>query len=118
EVFKTLMQENTTAGMESIWEVPYSMNRGRVTINLGVAHSQDQYYTAAKNNITMVANPIMLYEYEKEDVRKNVTLVPYGWESNKQVLSTNYNKIYFGKFRAEWMNPAINNTNDDGINWI
>jgi len=119
EVFRTLLKENTTAGLESMWEVPYSTSRGRVTINLGVAHTtQDQYYTASKNNVTLLANPTMLYEYEKEDVRKDVTLVPYSWENGKQILSTNYNKIYFGKFRAEWMTRPIGNGNDDGMNWI
>src|SRR5690606_28477725 len=55
----------------------------------------------------------------KEDVRRNVSVVPYGWDGGKQVISS-ATAWYFGKYRYEWMNRDLSllATSDDGMNWM
>ncbi|MGJ1264231.1 RagB/SusD family nutrient uptake outer membrane protein [Sphingobacterium spiritivorum] len=117
EVFKTLCQETNLAGKESMWEIPFSEGRGRVLFDLGVKHTTTDKYTMQNKGGTNGPNPIMWYEYDKDDVRRAVSVVPYEWTNGKQV-PTNLNKWYFGKYRYEWMKRVVTSTNDDGLNWM
>jgi len=117
EVFKTLCQEKGQAGLESLWEIPFSEGRGRVIFDLGVKHTTTDKYTGQNKGGTNGPNPIMFYEYEKEDVRRDVSCVPYEWTGGVQV-PTNLGKWYFGKYRYEWMSRVVTSTNDDGLNWM
>lgn len=117
-VFRSVMEEKVTAGLESMWEIPFSSSRGRVIYDLGVKHETSDKYVGATNQGGNVGpNPIMLYEYEKEDVRRNVSVVPYLWRDGKQVIGS-LNRLYFGKYRYEWMPRRIGAVTDDGINWL
>jgi hypothetical protein len=100
-----------------MWEIPFAEGRGRVIFSLGVRHTTTDKYTGQNNGGTNGPNPIMLYEYEKEDVRRDVTVVPYEWTNGVQVPS-NLGRLYFGKYRYEWMNRRVVSTNDDGLNWM
>lgn len=117
QTFRTLNQETNRAGLESMWEIPFAEGRGRVIFSLGVRHTTTDKYTGQNNGGTNGPNPIMLYEYEKEDVRRDVTVVPYQWTNGVQVPS-NLGRLYFGKYRYEWMNRRVVSTNDDGLNWM
>ncbi|MGJ1391354.1 RagB/SusD family nutrient uptake outer membrane protein [Sphingobacterium spiritivorum] len=117
EVFRTLCQETNLAGKESMWEIPFSEGRGRVLFDLGVKHTTTDKYTMQNKGGTNGPNPIMWYEYDKDDVRRAVSVVPYEWTNGKQV-PTNLNKWYFGKYRYEWMRRVVTSTNDDGLNWM
>jgi hypothetical protein len=119
EVFKNYYcgENFTAANNEIFWEVPFSQGRGRVIYDLGVKHTNNDKYTKQAKGGTNGPNPIMFYEYEKEDVRRDVTCVPYEWTDGKQV-PTNLNKWYFGKFRYEWLPRVVDNSNDDGLNWL
>ncbi|SUJ17097.1 SusD family [Sphingobacterium spiritivorum] len=117
EVFRTLCQETNLAGKESMWEIPFSEGRGRVLFDLGVKHTTTDKYTMQNKGGTNGPNPIMWYEYDKDDVRRAVSVVPYEWTNGKQV-PTNLNKWYFGKYRYEWMKRVVTSTNDDGLNWM
>ncbi len=117
EVFKVLNQETGAAGLESMWEIPFSEGRGRVIFDLGVKHTTVDKYTAQNKGGTNGPNPIMLYEYDADDVRRDVTVVPYEWTDGKQVPSA-LGRLYFGKYRYEWMNRKVTSTNDDGLNWM
>lgn len=117
EVFKTLNEETGRAGLESMWEIPFSEGRGRVIFDLGVKHTTTDKYTAQNKGGTNGPNALMLYEYEPGDVRRDVTVVPYEWTNGVQV-PTNLNKLYFGKYRYEWMKRRVTSTNDDGLNWM
>ena len=116
-VFKSLHSEKYTAGKEILWEIPFSEGRGRVIFDLGVKHETADKYTDQNKGGTNGPNPIMFYEYEKEDVRRDVTCVPYEWINGKQE-PTNLNKWYFGKYRYEWLSRKVTSTNDDGLNWL
>ncbi len=117
EVFRTLNEETGQAGLESMWEIPFSEGRGRVIFDLGVKHTTTDKYTAQNKGGTNGPNALMLYEYEPGDVRRDVTVVPYEWTNGVQV-PTNLNKLYFGKYRYEWMKRKVTSTNDDGLNWM
>ncbi len=117
EVFRTLNQETGKAGLESMWEIPFSEGRGRVIFDLGVKHTTTDKYTGQNKGGTNGPNPVMLYEYDKDDVRRDVSIVPYEWTNGVQV-PTNLNKLYFGKYRYEWMKRVVTSTNDDGLNWM
>lgn len=117
ETFKTLCQEQNKAGLESLWEIPFSEGRGRVIFDLGVKHTTVDKYTAQNKGGTNGPNPLMYYKYDRDDVRRDVTCVPYEWTDGKQV-PTALNKWYFGKYRYEWLPRRVTSTNDDGLNWL
>ncbi len=123
EVFRKLNEESGAAGLESMWEIPFSEGRGRVIFDLGVRHLKTDQYTGQNKGGTNGVNPIMLYEYDNDDVRRDVTVVPYEWDGGDgtkgayQVPST-LGRLYFGKYRYEWMKRRVTSTNDDGLNWL
>ncbi|MBB5441142.1 hypothetical protein HDC92_004847 [Pedobacter sp. AK017] len=117
EVFRKLNEEGGAAGLESMWEIPFSEGRGRVIFDLGVRHTTVDKYTGQNKGGTNGPNPIMLYEYDVDDVRRDVTVVPYEWTNGIQVPSA-LGRLYFGKYRYEWMKRKVTSTNDDGLNWM
>ncbi|RWU10535.1 RagB/SusD family nutrient uptake outer membrane protein [Pedobacter chitinilyticus] len=121
-VFQNLCKEITTAGQESMWELPFAEGRGRVIFDLGVNHASVDKYTAQARGGSVLANPAVWYEYDKEDTRRNVSVTPYGWGAATvttavQKVST-LSTMYLGKYRYEWMTRRVTSTNDDGINWM
>lgn len=117
--FKRLCEDNVSAGEESIWEIPFSDGRGRVLYTFGVKHqSADQYTGQAQGGVNGPL-PYLFYDYDVEDVRRDITCVPYEWSKDtksKQQLR-NLKSWCFGKLRYEWMKRKVTSTNDDGVNW-
>ncbi|WP_233164771.1 RagB/SusD family nutrient uptake outer membrane protein [Pedobacter sp. ASV28] len=123
QVFRNLNQEVLTAGQESMWEIPFAEGRGRVIFDLGVNHNKIDKYTGQNKGGSVIANPTMWYDFEKEDTRRNVSITPYGWDSDGTAntayqVTSSLGKMYFGKYRYEWMKRRVTSTNDDGINWM
>ncbi len=126
ELFRRFNGENILAGGESMWEIPFSEGRGRVIFDLGVRHTKTDKYTGQNRGGTVVANPLMWYEFDKEDVRRSVSVVPYEWDRASSdaadaggfQVPTTLGRMYFGKYRYEWMNRRVTSTNDDGLNWM
>lgn len=117
DVFKTFHSEKFEAGGEILWEIPFSESRGRVLFDLGVKHTTVDKYTQQAKGGTNGPNPIMYYEFDKDDTRRDVTCVPYEWTDGIQ-KPTNLNKWYFGKYRYEWLKRVVTAPNDDGLNWL
>lgn len=117
EVFRTLCAETGQAGLESLWEIPFSEGRGRVIFDLGLRHTTTDKYTGQNRGGTNGPNPIMYYEYDKDDVRRDVTCVPYEWTNGVQV-PTSLGRWQFGKYRYEWLPRRVTSSNDDGLNWM
>ncbi len=117
--FKRLCEDKVNSGEESIWEIPFSDGRGRVLFTFGVKHqSKDQYTDQAQGGVNGPL-PYLYYDYDVEDVRRDITCVPYEWSNNnpsKQQLRS-LKSWCFGKLRYEWMTRKVVSTNDDGINW-
>jgi len=122
ENFVKLCEDNVTAGGESLWEIPFSAGRGRVLYTWGLKHNaKDQYTQQAQGGVNRAVSTLY-YDYDPEDVRRDITVVPYEW-SKEQVSGNSYvtlsglNKMCFGKLRYEWMKRIVTSTNDDGVNW-
>ena len=121
--FTKLCQDNVTAGGESLWEIPFSSGRGRVLYTLGVKHNTKDQYTGQAQGGVNGPTPTLYYDYDTEDVRRDITCVPYEWskeldsKGNAAVQLRAINKWCFGKLRYEWMSRIVTSTNDDGVNW-
>lgn len=117
--FIALCRDDVTAGKESLWEIPFSDGRGRVLYTFGVKHNAKDQYTGQAQGGVNGPIPNLFYDYDVEDIRRDITCVPYEWSNDakaKQVLRS-ANKWCFGKLRYEWMIRKVTSTNDDGINF-
>lgn len=116
-------EEVTTAGGESLWELPFSDGRGRMLFTFAVKHTAaaDQFQANGANRGGVAGPlPFIFYDYDQADARRNVTCVPYKYGAAvngiaKQELGT-LDTWYFGKYRYEWMKRYVTSTNDDGVN--
>ena len=136
ENFTKLCEDNVSAGGESLWEIPFSEGRGRVLYTWGVRHQTEDQYTYQPRGGVNGPLPTLFYDYDVDDVRRDITCVPYRWgnktdgtPSSINANGNNYNitqvpqvistpvAMYFGKLRYEWMKRYVISTNDDGINW-
>lgn len=120
--FVKLCEDNVNAGDESLWEIPFSDGRGRVLYTWGVKHNASDQYTKQAQGGVNGPLPYLYYDYDVDDVRRDITCVPYDWskdlvegKSHQQLRAIN--KWCFGKLRYEWMKRIVTSTNDDGINW-
>lgn len=114
--FKNLCQDKTTAGLESLYELPFSDGRGRVIYTFGVKHTTTDKYTQQAQGGVNGPLPTLFYDYDKDDIRRDITCVPYEWTNGVQVPRQLKNWC-FGKLRYEWMARVVTSTNDDGVNW-
>ncbi|MDR3058985.1 MAG: RagB/SusD family nutrient uptake outer membrane protein [Prevotella sp.] len=117
--FRRLCEDLVEAGEESIWEIPFADGRGRVLYTFGVQHqAADQYTGQAKGGVNGPL-PYLFYDYDLEDVRRDITCVPYEWskESISRQQLRSLKTWCFGKLRYEWMKRKVTSTNDDGVNW-
>ena len=117
--FKLLCKDDVKAGKESIWEIPFSAGRGRVLFTLGVQHRAIDQYTGQNRGGTNGPLPYLFYDYDVDDVRRDITCVPYEWSNSNPSIQQlrNIGNWCFGKLRYEWMDRYVTSTNDDGINW-
>jgi hypothetical protein len=119
--FYRLSTDDVTAGYESIWEIPFSEGRGRVMYTFGIKHqAKDQYTQQAQGGINGPM-PTLFYDYDVDDVRRDITCAPYRWSNeakSKQELWAIHSWC-FGKLRYEWTHDVrtVTSTNDDGVNW-
>ena len=122
ENFVKLCQDNVAAGGESLWEIPFSAGRGRVLYTWGLKHNATDQYTKQAQGGVNRAVPTLYYDYDVDDIRRDITVVPYDWSKdlvngNAHVQLTAIHQMCFGKLRYEWMNRIVTSTNDDGVNW-
>jgi hypothetical protein len=115
--FKAFHAETYVAGNEILWEIPFSDGRGRVIYNLGALHEHVDNYTGIKNAPSIGPNPALFYKYEKEDIRRDVSIVPYFWYEGKQALANGNSRYYLGKYRYEWLTRRPT-SGDDGLNYL
>ncbi len=118
ENFRNLCKEDVTAGKESIFEIPFSDGRGRVLYTWGGKHkTTDQWTGLAKGGVNG-PTPTLWYDFDKDDVRRNITCLPYTWDNGEKTISgASGGGWSFGKLRFEWMSRMVTSTNDDGINY-
>lgn len=117
DTFRQFNAENLTAGREEIWEIPFSEGRGRVIFDLGLPHKTTDKYTKQAKGGTVGPTPTAFYKYDPEDVRRDITCIPYQWNNGIQEPNK-VSQWYFGKYRYEWLPRIVTSTNDDGLNWM
>ena len=114
--------ENINAGGESLWEIPFSDGRGRVLFSFAVRHRSVDQFTGQPRGGSAGPTPLVFYDFDEDDTRRDVTSVPYQWgtavDGIAQQELQGIDMWYFGKYRYEWMNRYVTSTNDDGVNWI
>lgn len=126
--FETLWRKNcletTTAGGESLWEIPFADGRGRQLYTYGVKHNTADQFTGQAQGGVYGPLPFVFYDFDVADTRRDVSCVPYRW-ANADIVTkiakqdlVGVNTWYFGKWRYEWMTRLVTSTNDDGINKI
>lgn len=118
ENFRSLCSENTDAGKESLFEIPFSDGRGRVLYIWGGKHkTTDQWTGLAKGGVNG-PTPTLWYDFDKDDARRDITCLPYMWDGGVKTVSNGSGGGWsFGKLRFEWMSRKVTSTNDDGINY-
>lgn len=122
--WKKYNQENTSAGGESLWEIPFGEGRGRMLFTFAVNHTSVDQFQANGANKGGQAGPLpnVFYDYDVVDTRRDVTCVPYKWGQAVNNIAAQQlggiNRWYFGKYRYEWMSRFVTSTNDDGVNKI
>lgn len=116
ENFRNICEENTNAGNESMYEIPFSTGRGRVAYSFAIKHTTSDKYTQQTQGGMAGPLPYVYYDYDNEDVRRDITCIPYIWTNGVQVLNK-LSQWDFGKLRYEWMNRVVTASNDDGVNW-
>lgn len=116
ENFKRICQENTSAGAESLYELPFSAGRGRVVYTFGLKHTTTDKYTSLAKGGEIGPLPNVFYDFDKNDIRRDITCVPYVWTNGIQVPNK-LSQWCFGKLRFEWMSRVVTSSNDDGVNW-
>lgn len=115
--FRKFNKEDLSAGSEEMWEIPFSEGRGRVIFDLGLPHKTKDKYTSQAKGGTVGPTPTAFYKYDPEDVRRDITCIPYYWNNGKQEPNK-VSQWYFGKYRYEWLPRIVTSTNDDGLNWM
>ncbi|WP_029034399.1 RagB/SusD family nutrient uptake outer membrane protein [Salinimicrobium terrae] len=119
-LWRNYNQEITTAGRESLWEIPFADGRGRVLFSFAVRHRSVDQFTGQPRGGSAGPTPTVYYDFDEDDTRRDVTAVPYQWgtaiEGIAQQELTGIDMWYFGKYRYEWMNRYVTSTNDDGVN--
>lgn len=123
ENFRQLCSETCTTGLESIWEIPFSDGRGRVIYTWGVKHEKADQWTKLNKGGINGPTPNLFYDYDVEDIRRDITCIPYKWaepvadDISAKALNKCFGGWSFGKIRFEWLSRTVTSTNDDGMNW-
>jgi hypothetical protein len=117
DIWKNNMADIVAAGRESLFEIPFSISRGRWMSTWAVPHFTADKYIDVDAGGSGGPTPNFFYDYDVEDERRDITCVPYYWEEGVQVLSS-VSQWYFGKYRFEWMARFAEDTDDHGINPI
>lgn len=121
EVFIKNCQDKLEAGGESLFAIPFAEGRGRVMQHFAVYHyDRSKYLDTTNKGGQNVPTPTLYYDYDEDDLRRDVTCVPYKWQGGVQVVrtsnTTNQEGWNWGKYRYEWTAAVRLVTGDDGLN--
>ena len=111
---------NLTAGPghETLFVIPFSDGRGRWNYTFAVRTEGSSYGGGATVTRGGDAGPVptMWFNYDKKDVRRDITCVNWRWNADDEQELVGIQKWYFGKYRFDWMlNHPYTGGNDDGI---
>lgn len=119
--------EHVTNCKEILWVVPMSDSRNRWNYHYAFPHRSSEYIANNSRGGDIGLMPTMWWKYEKQDVRRDLTCVPFWYNRDVTTgkggigyeLRGGVNYWFFGKYRYEWMIDApYTGGNDDGIKHI
>ncbi len=127
-IFYEQCQDVETHGREAIFQIPYNMGlRGRMIYNLGLPRDADGVLVsgaAASIGAQFKITPSFFYDYDVNDKRRDITVVPYKVQKSttvtgvmEQSISAGIIGFNLGKWRAEWVKTPVSGT-DDGVSPI
>ena len=156
QIFKYICADETNyAKMEHIWVVPLANGARGQVINyncakfnsenanskgdytMGILLHNIKYSTTVSSNFAMSMVPTLLFDYENADQRREVTILPYKWQTATAGSGPNHSSLErreksegclypklqsdasqwaCGKYRIEWMSHDNNGT-DDGVDF-
>ena len=107
---------------EVMWVRPFSDGRGRWNYTHAGSHSNSEYISGGSRGGSTGPSPTLWWKYGKEDVRRDLTCVPWYYNGDPSATHTGFqvrgrvNYWFWGKYRYEWMfaNPYTGG-NDDGV---
>jgi starch-binding outer membrane protein, SusD/RagB family len=104
---------------EVMWEV------GMVGGSSATGDSKLGYYNgprvAGKGNSALTVLPTTFYAFDANDTRRDVTCAAYDVEANGNITARTLTTIVDGKYRRDWIQPAISPESSSqyfGINWV
>lgn len=66
----------------------------------------------------MRINPILYFDYDADDTRRDVTICQYAVDANSQLYEMPYGCFYLGKFRPLWKTTIGTGNSARDVNWI
>lgn len=121
DIFRKNSQDVVKSGEEPLFVLPFAPGRGRMLQHFGVYHyDASKYISTTRKGGINVPSPTFYYDFDPQDLRRDVTCVPYKWQKGKQVVNTDGEKAgwNWGKYRYEWMAAVRLVTGDDGLKQI
>ena len=121
QLWRDFNNMDMTAGKEVLWAYPFSNGRGRWNYHFAVSNDTGTAWVGTgKRGGDAGPLPYLYYKYGANDVRRDITCVPWHWEKGTdgidRELPNGGAKWYFGKYRFEWMNTSpYTGGNDDGL---
>ena len=156
QIFKNICADVTDySRMEHIWVIPLANGARGQVINyncakfnsesanskgdytMGVLLHNIKYASTVSSNFTMAMVPTLLFDYENGDQRREVTVLPYKWQTATAGSGPNHSSLprkdknqiclypklqsdasqwACGKYRIEWMGHDNTGT-DDGVDF-
>jgi len=117
-LFKNYVDAHTA---DPAYEIIFEVGMGGGT---GVADSKLGYYDGPKvnslGNASLIPNATYFYAFDPNDTRKDVTIATYFTNLDGTKVLQKINAICSGKFRRDWITPAVSPTSllqYFGIDW-
>ena len=156
QVFKDICADKIAySSMEQIWVIPFANgSRGQLLnyncakfntakdkgadFTIGILLHNKDYEPEVKSNCSLRMMPMLLFDYEVGDKRRDVTVLPYKWSTSTRgqvdpnasslsrsekskvclypALQANVSEWSCGKYRIEWM-ARDNTSQNDGLDF-
>ena len=108
--------DNVKYDGETLYIIPFGDGRGRWNFTFAVHSESSSYSSSVSRGGDAGPVPTFFFEYDPNDVRRDVTCVNYMWNKFDKPEMAGISKWYFGKYRFEWMdNVPYGGGNDDGV---
>ena len=131
QIWKDVMNDETSIGRESMFEIGFKSTRGQHSRLMGALCEGANKYATVDIKPYVYASPTLFYDYNQADSRRDVTVLPYKYVVKSSKLTTgdtkngfqdisDITKMSFGKYRSSYRDVSKNGKlegSDFGINF-